>query len=176
MLTVLSMVRLGTNVEKSRNPLDAKMTKAQVVRRRFKSSLPRRIENRVLSPMEAMARTMALFDQLRSEMEAAGLKKSDVEAGLVFCQPETKGEERVLARTARLPKPEDIGTFVEKVMALHKPLFLGVMFLQVDREAEKEDQKNVGFLCPLMAGPEAEGRMIAALKQQAQGGFAKVAN
>jgi len=152
------------------------MTRAQVVRRKFKSGLPRRIENRMLSPMEAMARTMELFDRLRNEMESAGLKKSDVSAGLMFCQPETKGKERVLAETIALPAPEQIGTFVERVMALHKPLFLGVLFLQQDHEAEKPEQKNVGFLWPFMAGPEAESRMIYARNQQAQGGFAKTAN
>lgn len=152
------------------------MTRTQVVRRKFKSGLPRKIENRLLSPMEAMARTMDLFDKLRTEMSAAGLNKHDAEAGLVYCQPQTKGMEHVLAQTIVLPKPEEIGTFVERVMALHKPLFLGVMFMQRDRDTDKPDQKNVLFVWPFMSSPEADGRLLAARNQQAKGGLKKVAN
>jgi hypothetical protein len=152
------------------------MTRTQVVRRKFKSALPRKIENRVLSPMEAMARTMELFDKLRSEMTAAGLDKNNAEAGLVFCQPQTKGLEHILAQTVPLPKPEDIGTFVEQVMALHKPLFLGVMFLQRDPDTDKPGQKNALFVWPFMSSPEADGRLIAARNQMAKGGLKKAAN
>jgi hypothetical protein len=152
------------------------MTKTQVVRRKFKSSLPRRIENRKLLPMEAMGKTMELFDKLRNEMAAAGLDKNNAEAGLVYCQPETKGMEHVLAQTIRLPKPEKIGTFVERVMALHKPLFLGVMFLQRDPDTDKPGQKYALFVWPFMSSPEADGRLLAARNQMAQGGLKKVAN
>jgi hypothetical protein len=157
-------MRLATR--KSANPLDATMTPTQVVRRKFKSGLPRTIQNRVLSKMEAMARTMELFDKLRDDMAAAGLKKSDVEAGLVYSQPETKGRERMLADTVDLPTPEDIGTFVEKVMDLHKPMFLGVIFIQHDPKAEKEEYQDVAFVWPFMGGPEAEGRLLAARSEQ----------
>jgi hypothetical protein len=126
--------------------------------------------------MEAMARTMELFDRLRNDMEAAGLKKSDVQAGVVYCQPETEGEKHVLARTIPLPKPEDIGTFVKKVAAIDKPLFLGVIFIQHDPAAEKDEYKNVAFVWPFMSGPEAEGRLLAARTQQARGGLKKIAN
>jgi hypothetical protein len=153
-------VRLST--KKSTNPLDATMTKAQVVRRKFKSSLPRKVENRRLSAMEALARTFDLFDRLRDMMAEAGLKKGDVKAGLVYCQPETKGREHVLVESIELPKPEEIPTFAEKVLALDKPLFLGVIFAQSDREADKADQRAVAFVWPFMAGPEAEGRLLAA--------------
>ncbi|MBZ5532715.1 MAG: hypothetical protein LAO20_14885 [Acidobacteriia bacterium] len=152
------------------------MTKTQVVRRKFKSALPRTIQNRLLSKMEAMARTMELFDRLRNEMEGAGLNKNHASAGLVFCQPETKGKAHVLAETIALPKPEEIGVFVERVMALDKPLFLGVLFIQEDPDADKSEQKRVAFVWPFMAGPEAEGRLLAARNQQARGGFKKVAN
>ncbi|MGH9644353.1 MAG: hypothetical protein ACRD3Q_18275 [Terriglobales bacterium] len=126
--------------------------------------------------MEAMARTMELFGRLRTLMEEAGLKNGDVSAGLMFCQPETKGREHVLAETIVLPKPEEIPAFADKVMALDKPLFLGVLFHQHDRDADKPDQQNAVFVWPFMAGPESEGRMLAAMRQQAKGGHKKVAN
>jgi hypothetical protein len=158
------------------NPLDEQMTKAQVVRRKFKSALPRTILNRRLEPLEAMAFTMQLFDKFRGEMDAAGLKKSDVEAGLVYCQPETKGKELIAAETKALPAPEAIGTFATEVMALHKPMFLGVIFLQRDHETDKPEKKNTIFVWPFMDGPEANKRLLAARKQQAAGGFKKIAN
>jgi hypothetical protein len=88
----------------TKNPLDKAMTKTQVVRRKFKSALPRSIQNRELSNMEAMARTMELFDRLRGMTEEAGLDKNNVSAGLVYYQPETKGMERILAQTIEIPE------------------------------------------------------------------------
>jgi hypothetical protein len=157
----------------STNPLDATMTRAQVVRRKFRSSLPRTVPDKLLSKMEAMARTMQLFDRLRNEMEEAGLKETDAHAGLVYCQPQTKGEELVLARVIALPSPEEIGKFADRVMALHKPLFLGVVFIQEDHDAKKEAQKITAFASPFILGPEYEGRLLAAMKQQANGGYKK---
>lgn len=161
------------------NPLDASMTRAQVVRRRFKSTLPRRIKNRVLSKMEAIARTMELLDRFRAEMEAAGLPKSDVSAGLVYCQPETPGRENVLAEVAKVPDPDrgNVAMFVETTMALDKPLFLGVLFHQIDRQAADNPAKHYTvFVWPFMLGPEAEKRLLAARRQQAKGGFNAVAS
>jgi len=155
-----------TSAVRAVNPLDGTMTKTQVVRRRFKSALPRTIPNRELSKMEAMARTMDLFDKLRGEMCAAGLNPDDAQAGLVFYQPDTPGKERLLAETIRLPRPEDIGGFVDRVMALDKPRFLGVLFAQRDPDATKAEYKTVMFVWPFMGGPEAEGRLLAARNQQ----------
>lgn len=152
------------------------MTKTQVVRRKFMSALPRRIENRRLSPMEAMARTMQLFDKLRSEMAEAGLDPNNARAGLVYCQPQTKGEEGVLARTVVLPEPGKIAAFCERVAALDNPLFLGVIFSQHDPDADKPEYRDRIFVAQFMAGPEAEGRLIAARDQIAKGGHKKVAN
>jgi hypothetical protein len=152
--------------EKKANPLDTTMTTTQVVRRRFKSKLPRTVQNRALSKMEAMARTMELFDQLRDEMHAAGLNPDDAQAGLVFYQPETPGKERELVETIRLPRPEEIGPFVEKVMALDKPHFLGVLFAQSDPQATKAEYKTVAFVYPFLNGPEAEARLLAARNWQ----------
>jgi hypothetical protein len=168
-------MRLSTR--KSANPLDATMTKTQVVRRKFMSALPRRIENVILSPMEAMARTMTLFDKLRSEMVAAGLDVKNVRAGLVYCQPETEDAKHILAQTIIMPDdPGKIGDFCNRVMKLDKPLFLGVIFSQHDPDAERREYRDRIFVAQFMAGPEAEGRLIAARNQIAKGGAKKVAN
>jgi len=173
------MMEQKNTAERRANPLDELMTKAQVARRKFKSALPRRIQNRVLSKMEALARTMELFDRFRGEMEAAGLDKSDVSAGLVYCQPETPGMENVQAEVAKLPNPDigNIGMFVETTMALDKPLFLGVLFLQIDRDPNiKPEKRNTLFVWPFMLGPEAEKRLLAARRSQAKGGLRATAN
>jgi len=159
------------------NPLDATMTKAQVVRRKFKSALPRKIQNRQLSKMEAMARTMELFDRFRNMMREADLDADDVQAGLVFCQPETPGKEAVTAETFVLPAPEEIGKFVDRVMALDRPLFLGLMFHQTDHDPDiKPEKQRTLFVWPFMLGPEAEKRLLGARRQQAKGGFSAIAN
>lgn len=162
----------------SKNPLDDMMTRAQVVRRRFKSGLPRKPENRELSAMEAMARTMELFDKFRNEMEAAGLSKDHVECGLVFFQPRTKGQEHVLARTIVLPKPEKIGDFANAVMAVDRPVFLGLIFLQHDIDAGKAGdvkQENVLFGLAFTTHFDAAARVLAArTNQQAKGGLKKL--
>lgn len=165
------MLRQALKKSGSVNPLDADMTKAQVVRRKFKSSLPRTIQNRELSKLEAMARTFELFDRFRGEMDAAGLSKSDVSAGLVYCQPETPGMKDVLAQVAKLPSPEkgNVALFCEVTMALDKPLFLGVMFAQRDRQTDKPDKETTVFVWPFMGGPEAEKRLLEARKQHAKG-------
>lgn len=162
------------------NPLDALMTKAQVVRRKFKSTLPRTIKNEILAPMTAIAKALELYERFRSEMAAVpGLSKSDVSAGLVFCQPETPGKKGILAETVLIPDPDkgNVGMFVETTMALDKPLFLGVLFIHTDREAaDKPDKLHTTFVWPFMGGPEAEKRLKAARDQQAKGGNKKVAN
>jgi hypothetical protein len=167
-------MRLRTR--KTKNPLDDKMTKTQVVRRKFMSSLPRRSENRILSPMEAMGRTMQLFDTLRNEMRKAELNADNARAALVYCQPETKGIEGVLAQVVELPKPEGIPAFCKGVLALDKPLFLGVMFLQHDPDTNKREYEDRVFVAPFMTGPEAEGRLIAARDLIAKGGAKRLAN
>jgi len=168
-------MRLATQKPKT-NRLDAKMTRTQVVRRKFKSALPRSIENRELSPMEAMARTMEMFDRLRGMMHDSGLDPDHASAGLVFHQPHTKGLDRVLAQTIPLPRPEDIGSFVKRVSALDRPRFLGVLFIQHDPETEKAGYKNVAFVWPFLSGADESGRLVAARDSQARGGFKKTAN
>ena len=162
--------------QQSTNPLDATMTRTQVVRRKFKSSLPRSVQNRELSTMEALAKTIELFDRLRSGMHEAGLDPNDSQAGLIYYQPNTKGAEHILAKTVVLPEPGKIGPFCDTVMALDKPVFLGVLFSQHDPETEKAAQKRVLFVCPFMRSPDSDGRLIAARNQQAMGGKMAVAN
>jgi hypothetical protein len=149
---------------KSANPLDDTMTPTQVVRRKFKSGLPRTIENRQLSPMEAIGKTFELFDRLLNGMEEAGLKESNASAGLVYYN-----DCGVFAETIALPepKPEAIGEFVKKVMSLKKPVFLGVIFLQHDPDTKKTEYRNVVFVWPFIGGPDAERRLIIARNSQA---------
>ena len=95
---------------------------------------------------------MELLDHFRGEMATEGLIKSDVSAGLVYCQPETAGIEDDTFVIA-LPAPEEIGTFVEKVMALDKPLFLGVLFIQTDRERCQAGEAIHNFRVALYGRP-----------------------
>ena len=73
----------------STNPLDARMTPAQIARRKFKATLPRKIHNRRLSAMEALGETFTLLDRFRG-MVTEQKQDPDVtlHAALAYCQPE----------------------------------------------------------------------------------------
>jgi hypothetical protein len=157
------------------NPLDALMTPAQIARKKFKAALPRKIRNTVLSKLEAMARTMELIDGLRTCMLREGCSPGDVGAGLIFTQPETPSLES-FARTIWLPGPEKVGVFVEAIMKLDRPLFLGLLFWQHDSKAEKEEKREVAFLWPFMGGPLAEKHLLTARNHFAKGGHKMLDN
>jgi hypothetical protein len=158
---------IATQTAKSKNPLDAKMTPTQVVRRKFKAGLPRTPQNRVLSPLEAMARTMQLLDQLLNETAAAGLDPSNIKAGLVYHQPDIEELKHHLSGTILIPEnSKDIGRFVDAVMHLDKPRFLGVLFLQTDPDADKAEYRDVLFVWPFLNGPEDAARLLYARNRQ----------
>jgi hypothetical protein len=145
------------------------MTTAQVVRRKFKSALPRTVPNRELSKMEALARTMELMDKFRNAMRAAELSETDVACGLVYWQPETPGMENVVEVTIPLPAPEQIGTFCNAVMALDRPVFLGVLFIQTDRDPDiKPEKRYTIFALPFMDDPGSARRLLAARQRGAK--------
>ena len=156
------MTAVSKEKEKGANPMDAKMTPAQVARRKFKSTLPRKPEHRSLSPMQALGETFTLLDRFRSfvaeemqDLEAAKM----VYAALVFCLPKSKPE------TLSVPESDtkkSFGAFCEKVLSLNKPLFLGVVFVQVDLDAKKNEHRAVSFVVPFMSGPDAEDRLLFA--------------
>ncbi len=128
------------------------MTKAESVRSDFKVFFPRIVQNDLLSSTEAIKRTTELLDILQGLMRSAGLDPNDVAAGLVFTQPETPGLEQVPAQSLDLPPDEEIAAFVQQIEALDRPIFLGVLFVQLDCEL----MRFTKFVWPFMAGPKAE--------------------
>lgn len=167
---MMTAARLDTaKREVSKHP-DSKMTPAQIARRKFKSSLPRKTENRRLSAEAALGETFTLLDRFRSivtaEMRDPEAVKT-VYAALAFCLPETKPA--MLADTLPVPEPglkKAFGTFCEKALSLDKPLFLGVVFVQVDPHAENRLYKSVSFVTQFMSGPEAEARLHYAQEKE----------
>lgn len=162
------MVRAAqaTERQKAKNPFLA-MTKAQKARQRFKSGLPRKPGNVELSWMQALGRTAELFDSLRNEIKVEGANPDDAQVALVYFQPEAR--DAVLAHVVPLPKPEKMTDFCQRVMSLHKPVFLGVLFLQHDKEAEKagdRKQANVMFGLPFTTAYDAPARLLAARERQ----------
>lgn len=154
---------------KSTNPLDARMTPAQIARRKFKSSLPRKVENRRLSAVAALGELFTLLDRFRGTV-AEALRTPDavktIYAALVYCLPESKPA--MLADTLPVPEPggTSFGAFCEEAMALDRPLFLGVVFVQVDPHAENSAYKAVSFVTQFMGGPEAEARLHYAQEKE----------
>jgi hypothetical protein len=162
-------IRISVDRPKKANPVDSLMTRAQAVRRKFNAGRPHAIENKTLSPLEAIGRTCQLFDKLRDGMREAGLDPGDVMGGLVLEQPETTGMENIV-RTIWLPTPERLPVFAEKIFSVNKPVFLGVLFGQRDREAANADKQAVAFIFPFRAGPQAEKSLLAARNKFVKGG------
>ena len=160
-------MRLQTGKSERTNPLDTFMTPEQLVRKKFKSALPRTILNRVISKFEAMAKTMDLIDGFQDAMKGAGLNPRDVRAGLVYVLPNVKD----VVHTLWLPlNAQDVGSWVDRVVGIKDPvLFLGLLFYQRDREA-KAEKEHTAFLWPFMAGPEAEKHLLAARNFFVKGG------
>jgi hypothetical protein len=154
--------------EKAVNRLDSMMTPGQVARRKFKSALPRKPQNRLLSPMQALGETFTLLDGFRDTVAAEKQDRAaanNVYAALAFSLPDSA----ILALTIPVPDPDDkIGEFCETVMGLERktPLFLGVVFVQVDPDAESTAYKAVSFVVPFVSGPDAEARLVYAQRQE----------
>lgn len=144
---------------------DSMMTPAQIARRKFKSMLPRKPQNRTLTPMQALGETFTLLDQFRGmvcdemQMDAG----ATVYAALAYALPGTAK----LAWTLTVPEPGKlVGKFCDTVMGLTTPEFLGVVFVQVDPNTKKAEYKAVSFVVPFMSGPDAEARLVYAQKQE----------
>lgn len=150
----------------SKHP-DSMMTPAQIARRKFKSMLPRKTQNRTLSPMQALGETFMLLDQFRGMVRAEKQRMDaakTVYAALAYTLPSATR----LALTLSVPEPGKIGPFCETVMGLERksPLFLGVVFVQVDPDADNPAYKAVSFVVPFTSGPDAEARLLYAQKDE----------
>jgi hypothetical protein len=160
---MMTAVKSDTVKDASKHP-DIKMTPAQVARRKFKSSLPRKLENRRLSPEAALGELFTLLDRFRGFVVGETGNPEAVKtiyAGLAFCLPES--QPAMLAESFPVPEPGDqtgaFGAFCESVLSLNDPQFLGVVFVQVDPDAENTVYKAVSFAVPFLGGPEATARL-----------------
>jgi hypothetical protein len=154
---------------KGENPLDAQMTPAQIARRKFKSSLPRKVPNKSMSKLGALSATMDLIDRFRNELHAQKLDPNTMQAALVYHWPDPEGK-LIRLETAAVPAVEKIGTFVEKIAALNDPQFLGVLFSQEDPKLKVGNPyKVVAFVAQFVGGPEAEGLLMIARERQLKG-------
>lgn len=157
------MVAVTVNKKERTNPLDSMMTRAQVARRKFKSTLPRKIENRRLSPLEALGETFTLFDRFRGMVGEQGPDPDvTLHAALAYCLPES--DPAMLGDTLLIPGHSNVGGFCDGVMKLDRPQFLGVVFIQLDPDTNDPKYKWVSFCAQFMGGPEAESRLHYAQK------------
>ena len=152
--------------EKAVNLLDSTMTRGQVARRNFKSSLPRKVSTRTPSPMEALGETFTLLDRFRGMAAEQGAGPETLYAALAYCLPEASPE---LAFYAGLPGPEGVVEFCQDVMKLPNPNFLGLVFVQVDPDAKTlPEYQTVSFCTQFMGGLDAEARLLYARKKVQQ--------
>lgn len=144
------------------NRLDDKMTAAQIARRKFKSSLPRKLQHRQLKPFAALGETFTLLDAFR------GLSPRPNET--VFCSLAFYRDSSLnLAETLTVPTPEHIAEFCDQVMKMTpEPKFLGLVFFHIDLDAKKAAQATVSFCVPFMVGPEWAARLHFAQQKVAE--------
>lgn len=157
---MLGTVTQSKGNQKGANPLDRKMTPAQIARRKFKSLLPRKLQNRALSPMQALGELFTQLDQFRGIVRAEKQKMDadqTVYAALAYCLPES--DPGTLAHTLTVPEPSKIGSFCNKVMSLERPRFLGIVFIQVDPDAGDLQFKATCFATQFLPGPEVVARL-----------------
>jgi hypothetical protein len=156
----MPVARPKEEVTVNRHP-DSMMTPAQIARRIFKSSLPRKPQNRKMSAMEALGETFTLFDRFRNVVAEQGQNADEtVLAALAYWLPES--DPATVAQIRWLPNPSGVAAFSKDVMALPQPAFLGAVFVQVDPDAEKDAYKAVSFCVPFVGGDEEAGRLLVA--------------
>jgi hypothetical protein len=161
--------------------MEESITAAARVRRKFKAGRPRALVDRTIGPMEAMNQTATQLDKLRGLMQEAGLDPADVRALLVYQLPETPGMEGI-TRVVALEVPEQLPTFIDKVMALDRPLFLGVLLTQLDRQANEQGKPGgTVIVWPFPAGAKDEASLIGMREHVAKllsvgGDIAAIAN
>jgi hypothetical protein len=160
------MVTATKGRQMSKHP-DSMMTPAQIARRKFKSMLPRKIENRTLSPMQALGETFTLLDKFRDMVQAEKPRMDPaktVYAALAYTLPNAVK----LALTLPVPDPGKIGPFCESVFGLARknPTFLGLVFIQVDLDTKHPEYKAVSFVVPFKTGANAEARLHFAQKEE----------
>ena len=111
--------------------------------------------------MEALGETLTLFDRFRGVVSEHGQDPDKtLHAALAFCLPDADGQ----CWRPHLPGPSRIGDFCNEVMNLDRPLFLGVVFIQLDPDTEDPSYKWASFCTQFVSGPEAEGRLLYARK------------
>jgi len=157
-------MRVAEMTESKKNPVDDLMTPAQIARRKFKAGLPRKPQDRQVSPMEALAQLFTYVDQFRTEViKQGGDPDTAVHAALAYYQPQS--DPATLAAVTRpLPVAAKIGKFCDEVTGLDRPTFLGVVFIHVDGDTKKAAYETVSFCVPFLVGAEATSRLLFAQK------------
>lgn len=139
--------------------MEKTLTAATRVRRRFKAGRPRAIQDRTVGPMEAMNKTVELLEKLRALSQQEGVDPDSVCAGLIYKQSDIPAKGYFQVRMVVLERPNQLNAFIDKVMALDQPLFLGIVFAQLDREAGERGQW-ITIAWPFPAGAKDEGALI----------------
>jgi hypothetical protein len=150
----------------SKHP-DSMMTPAQIARRKFKSALPRKAQNRTLVPLQAIGEAFTLLAQFCEMVSAEGQRTDPLKtvyAALAYTLP---GASK-LALTLTVPEPGKIGPFCDTVMGLERktPDFLGVVFVQVDPDPKvSAAYRTVSFVVPFKSGSDVEARLLYAQRE-----------
>jgi hypothetical protein len=151
-------------------PLDHLMTKAQLVRRKFKTGRPYK-KDRNLSPLAAMSTAVDMYGQLLDLMVGEyNLPASDAMCALCVVSRATEAEDLQVLRIpidhAKFPE------YLERLAIIPKCLPLGILFAMRDREVKDMKKKFVAWVFPFLVGPKARAKMLEAKQHDVIGEFA----
>jgi hypothetical protein len=149
--------------------MEDSLTPAARARRRFKAGRPVKVKKDPLSPLAALTRAVTEYTKLQGLMQAeAGdaFNSAHTKAALVYST--TEGE----AHTEWLPdSPEGIPAFGNTILTLAplKPVFLGIIFYQFDKDAKPGVTQHIFWVSQFVAGPVAE-QLLGKARDQARAG------
>jgi hypothetical protein len=151
--------------------MEKSLTAAARVGRRLRAGRPRAILNEPLDPLQAIHRLVGEANKARDVMKQEGLDPNDIRCGLIYRTPEVPDQENFWHCKWLPPLDETKPTleqtkpffdwFLELALKTNI-LFLGLLWRQVDREANPGGLRVGLWLTPFLTGPKEDKLLLAA--------------
>lgn len=135
--------------------MESSLTPVARARRRFKAGRPTKTKNVLITPEDALLRASKEYGKLQDLVQEEcgdNFDATDTRAGLVYVTPDGKSQTfwMPLSWKNYPKKPIDL------LSELSGSVFLGMVFHQLDRDADKPEAKHTFWVLQFIAGPEAE--------------------
>lgn len=152
-----------TATRKGHKAMEKAITAAARVRRQLKAGRPRTIRSLNLNPYEVMGILVNQADRASGLMAEAQLNPEDIKLRLII-----RSQDAMLLK--RLPPPEEAKAFFQAVESMAGAQFLGILWEQIDREAEAGKPPVTYWVTPFVADAESQQQMEALMNFISAGG------